>query len=229
MKIERIPGDGWLVLVGGGEFSFGQTEDADRAWLAKLPETAHGSAETAVGFLPTASGSTEYGGHFAAYLDETHGERAETIPIYRARDAKRGKNSTRIAESRAAYLGGGVTDHLLDAFVDSPALEALVAKLEEGGVVVTIAAAAEALGGIVRSLLRQELVAGLGFLRGGGVATNFDPSDERRLRELLEHPAVKWGLGLPAGSAVLLGPDGAVETVGDVFTLDGPDHEIQAL
>ena len=223
MSLERIEARGWIVLVGGGEFSFGQTEEADRAWLARL------DGDAAVGFVPAASGSTEYGGHFAAYLAETFERGCETIPIYRARDARRSKNCRRLAECGAVYLGGGVADHLLDAVVGTPAAEALAEKLRGGGVVVAIAAAAQALGQMAPSLLGGELVAGLGWLRAGAVAPNFEPQDERRLRELVEHPAVAWGLGIPAGSAVLLGPDDKLETVGDVFVLDGPDGEIEAL
>jgi hypothetical protein len=35
---------GWLALLGGGEFSFGETLAADRAWLAK-------AAPGPIGFL----------------------------------------------------------------------------------------------------------------------------------------------------------------------------------
>ena len=44
------PTAGWLALVGGGEFSFGETEDADRAWMEKVPPGP-------VGFIAAASGS----------------------------------------------------------------------------------------------------------------------------------------------------------------------------
>ena len=182
MSIERIKGSGWVVLLGGGEFSFGQTQESDRAWLAKVAEGAK------VGFLPTASGSTEYGEHFTGYLREAFDRPAENLPIYRPRDAKRGKNSRRIAECGAVYLGGGVVDHLADAFFDTPASEALVAKLREGGVIVAIAAAASFLGRKTRSPLQQEILPGLGWLVGGAVAPNFDPRDERLLRELVSDP-----------------------------------------
>ena len=70
--------------MGGGEFSFEETELADASWLDKSPEGT-------VGFLPAASGSTDYGNHFAVYLDEYFERRVETVPIYRARDARRGR------------------------------------------------------------------------------------------------------------------------------------------
>jgi cyanophycinase-like exopeptidase len=219
---ERIAGKGWLALIGGGELTFGETEVADRLWLSKL------DAGAKVGFLPAASGSTEYGGHFADYLREAFGRQVEAIPIYRSRDARRAKNLGRVAACDALYLGGGVVDQLLDAVRDTPAAEALAEKLRGGGVVTAIAASAQALGQVAPSLLRHELVDALAWLPGGAVATNFDPRDERPLRRLLEHPVVRWGLGIPSGAAVLLGPGGEVEIVGEAFVAEG-DGEIRKL
>jgi len=222
MEIRRAPGAGWLALLGGGELTFGETEEVDRAWLAKTPPGT-------VGFLPTASGSSDYGGHFADYLRELFERRASTIPIYRARDARRGKNGERIADCAGVYLGGGVSDHLLDALEGSPALEALLAKLREGGTVAAIAAAAQCLGQVARALFGGGTVPALGWLPGGVVEPNFDPAHDRRLRRLLEHPLARWGLGIPAGAGVLLGPGGEVEVVGTVFTLAGPDADFEVL
>lgn len=223
MGPERVPGKGWLALLGGGELTFGETEGADRAWLSHVPEGAR------IGFVPAASGSTEYGSHLAAYLRETFGRETETIPIYRARDARRGKNCERFAACGAVYLGGGVADHLLDALAGTPAVEALLAKLRQGGAIVAIAAAAEALGRVASSFLAGEPIAGLGWLPGGAVVPNFDPRDARRPRQLLEHPAVRWVLGIPAGSAVLLGPDDEIEVAGEAFVADDPEGELREL
>ena len=82
--LRRPAGGGWLVLVGGGEFSFGETLDADAAWLevsgaggggrrAGGGTTGGGTTGEAagghVGFIPAASGSVDYGHHFADYLE----------------------------------------------------------------------------------------------------------------------------------------------------------------
>jgi cyanophycinase-like exopeptidase len=218
----RIPGQGWLALLGGGEFSFGETLDADRAWLEK-------AGPGPVGFIPAASGSNDYPRHFGEYLKETFDREVEVIPIYRSRDGRRLRNAERIRDVPAVYLGGGVTDHLLEAVMNTPAAEALGAKLLQGGVVVAIAAAAQAAGQVARSFAPGQMVPGLAWLPGGVVEPNFDPGHDRRLRRLLERPGVRWGLGLPAGSAVLLGPNNEVEILGDAFRVEGADGDIEVL
>jgi cyanophycinase-like exopeptidase len=220
--LDRVPGRGWLALLGGGEFSFGETLEADRSWLAR---TAPGP----VGFVPAASGSNDYPRHFATYLSEAFGREVETLPIYRPRDARRGRNAQRIGEVAAVYLGGGVTDHLVEALAGSPAAEALQRRLAEGGMVVAIAAAAQAVGAVARSIAPGRTLPGLDWLGGGVVEPNFDPAHDRRLRRLLALAGVRWGLGLPAGTALLLGPDGACEIVGTVFRLSGPDGDLEVM
>lgn len=218
----RVPGAGWLCLVGGGEFSFGETEEADRAWLAKAPEGP-------IGFLPTASDSADYGRHFSTYMHEVFGRDVEVIPVYRGRDAARGKNAERIASAAVVYLGGGVTDHLLDTLPGTAAGEALNARLAGGGLVVAIAAAAQSAGKVARSLLTREAIPGLGWLPDGVLEPNFEPGHDRRLRQLMGAPGVRWGMGLPAGSALLLGPEGAEELVGTAFLLRDADDDFEVL
>lgn len=210
------PGAGWLALLGGGEFSFGETVDADAAWLAKAPPGP-------VGFVPAASGSTDYGEELAAYLEDEFERATETIPIYRPRDARRGKNAERLRAVAAVYLGGGVADKLIEALAGTPALEALSDRLRTGGVVVAIAGAAQSLGAVARSLAPGRTLPGLGWLPGGVVEPNFDPGHDRRLRKLLAEPGVTWGLGIPSGAAVLLGPGGATEHVGTAFWAEGAE------
>lgn len=221
-EIRRIPGAGWLALLGGGEFSYGETFDADEVWAAK-------AAPGPVGFIPAASGSNDYARLFGDYLKEELERELEIIPIYRGRDSRRGRNSERIAAVPVVYLGGGVADHLLEALSGSPAAEALTQKLQIGGVVVAIAAAAQAAGRVVRSIAPGRVIPGFGWLPEGVIEPNFDPGHDRRLRKLLEQEGVRWGLGIPAESAVMLGPGGAVEVVGSAFYVEGPEGEMEVL
>lgn len=222
MELRRIPGAAWLALIGGGEFSFGETLGVDRAWLAKAPPGP-------VGFLPTASGSADYGRHFATYLDDTFERRVETIPVYRERDARRSKNAARVADAAAIYLGGGVADELLEVVTGTPVHEALRERLERPGVVAAVAAAAQALGHAVLPLGGGEVRPGFRWLPGTVIEANFTPAHDRRLRALLESPGAELGLGIPAGSGLLLGPGGECEPVGTVFCVQGAEGDLEPL
>jgi cyanophycinase-like exopeptidase len=214
---------GWLALLGGGEFSFGETEEADRAWLEKAPPGP-------IGFVPAASGSLDYSRHFADYLAQRFERDVELLPIYRPRDARRGRNAERIAACAAVYLGGGVADHLVEALADSPALAALGEKLRSGGVVAAIGAAAQACGELYRGLRGGRPEPGLGLLPGVAIEANFDPAHDRRLRSLLAAATgVERALGIPSGGALLVGPDGRFEAVGDIFALAGPEADLVPL
>ncbi|HEV8631925.1 MAG TPA: Type 1 glutamine amidotransferase-like domain-containing protein [Thermoanaerobaculia bacterium] len=218
----RPPGGGWLALLGGGEFSFGETLDADRAWIDRTPAGP-------ISFLPAASGSVDYPQHFGAYLRETFARELETLPVYRGRDARREKNAQRVAEVAAIYLGGGVPDHLLEAIAGTPVATALEQRLAGGGTVAAIAAAAQCLGTYARSIFGGEVIAGLGWLAGGVLEPNFDPEHDRRLRQLMRQPGVRWGVGIPAGAALLLGPDGAMEVIDQLYVLGSADGDYTVL
>ena len=223
--LRRIGDKGWLALIGGGEFSFEETEQADAAWLARV------DPEGELGFLPAASGSEDYAAHFSVYLDEYFDRRCETLPVYRARDARRGRNAERIDALDGIYVGGGVADHLVEALASTPCADALVRCLDRGGTVAAIAAGAQALGHTVRSLFGGKLLPGLDWLDGGVVETNFDPpgskpNADRRLRRLMAGDGASWGLGIPAGSAVILGPDGTVDVQGDAWWIGSADGEL---
>jgi hypothetical protein len=196
--------------------------DADAAWLDK-------AGEGTVGFLPAASGSTDYAQHFAAYLQEGFARSVETLPVFRGRDGRRGKHAERVRELPAVYVGGGAPDHLLEALAGTPVDEALRARLGSGGVVAAIAGAAQCLGMVARSVLAGSWVPALGWLPGGAVEPNFDPDHDRRLRQLLQQPGVSWAIGLPPGAALLLGPGGAFEVVDQVYLLTTPTGELTLL
>jgi cyanophycinase-like exopeptidase len=222
MLMQTQLAQGCLVLIGGGEFSFGETLEADKSWLAR-------AAPGPIGFLPTASGSSDYAQHFAAYLRESFQREVHTIPIYRSRDARRDKNLERIRAAAAVYIGGGVPDRLVEVLENSPALTTLSEKLGAGGVVVAMAAAAQAVGRTARSIARGAAFPGLGWLPRGVVEPNFDPGHDRRLRALMQSGEVTWGLGLPAGSAVMLGPGDNRQASGISFLLQDAEGDLEVL
>lgn len=223
IQLPRVaPDRGWLALLGGGEFSFGETEAVDVAWLAH-------AAPGPIAFLPAASGSADYGKHFAVYLDEYFKRRVDVVPVYRGRDARRRANCDRLHAAAGIYLGGGVADHLLATVRATPVADALLARLAAGAVITGIAAGAQVFGTHLRGLSGGRVLPALALLRETVVDTNFEPGHDRRLRRLLAHAGGGRGLGIPAGCGVLVGPRGGVEVVGRAFVLDGPQARLERI
>jgi cyanophycinase-like exopeptidase len=201
-----------LVLIGGGEFSFGETREIDEMLLARVyPE------RRTVAFLPTASGSAEYATHFGAYVKGIDASfDVVNVPIYRGRDVRRQKSLNTITTAGLAYLGGGVTNNLLETLRESPAELALRDAAVGGTVIAAIGAAASCFGTYARDMRgTASALPAFGWLANTAVDTSFDPSNDTALRRLMSLPDVTLGLGIPARTALVIASDGTAEIVGD--------------
>jgi cyanophycinase-like exopeptidase len=203
---------GLLVLIGGGEFSFGETEEVDRFVFGRMPERSR-----TVAFLPTASGSPEYATHFGAYLGRLGiAAVVENVPVYRGRDVRRARNLETIRSAGAVYIGGGVTNRLVEVLRDSPVLEAIAEASRRGAVVAAIGGAAAALGGVaIDAEWPSGRLAGLGILGAAVVEAGFEPGYDERLRRFASLPQVGFALGIPRATAVAISPGGDAEVVGE--------------
>lgn len=201
-----------LLLIGGGEFSFGETRAIDEFLLSRMP---HGNRTVA--FLPTASGSAEYAAHFGKYLKTIdRGVETVNVPIYRGRDVRRQRNLDQIISAGATYLGGGVTNHLTTTLRESPAELALRDAAAGGAVIAAIGASASSFGAWTRDMLRGGgPIPALGWLPGVVVESGFEASNDAELRRLMSIPAVTLGIGIPARTALAVHADGSAEIVGD--------------
>lgn len=213
-KVLTIPGTqlkGWIVLIGGGEFSFGDTEEVDRFLLEKMA-----ADNPKVAFLPTASGSPEYATHFASYLARLRPDViVDNIPVYRPRDARRAKNLRKISAAGLVYIGGGVTNRVVETMRLQPVVETLRETVAAGAVLAAIGAGASALGVATRDIQRPaSSLPGLGILDGVVVETGFSPGDDTMLRRLMSVPEARIGLGIPPGTAIAIAPDRHAEILG---------------
>ncbi len=199
-----------LVLIGGGEFSFGETSAVDEFLVSRIPST-----NRMVAFLPTASGSAEYATHFGAYLRSIAPDLAvRNVPIYRGRDVRRQKSLNEILNAGMIYLGGGVAGNLLNTMRESPAEIALRSAASLGTIVAAIGASASCFG--MHALdPRGGALPGLAWIRDTVIETGFDPTDDSGLRRLMSLPEVTLGLGIPAGTALAIHADGSTEIVGN--------------
>jgi cyanophycinase-like exopeptidase len=200
-----------LVLIGGGEFSFGATREIDEFLLRSMP-----ADRRTVAFMPAASGSAEYAGHFGKYL-QTIDATVETVnvPIYRGRDSRRQKNLTQILSAGMIYLGGGVTNNLLAVLRESAADLAMREAAANGTVIAAIGAAASCFGIAARDMHGiAASLPGLGWIANTVIDTGFEPENDANLRRLMSVPETHLGIGIPAGTALAIRADGATEIIG---------------
>lgn len=209
--LPRSVPEGWIVLIGGGEFSFGETREIDEFLLTRIS-----SQNRRIAFLPTASGSNEYAVHLARYFKTLQPEvELINIPIYRRRDARRGKNLDLILQAGMIYLGGGVTNIFLDVLRDSPAEETLRTAVGRGTVLAAIGAAANSLGRFAHDMNRPgNAIPGLDWLPDTAIETGFDPANDTELRRLMSIPEVRLGVGIPRRTALALDGDGVGKILG---------------
>ncbi|HEY0789185.1 MAG TPA: Type 1 glutamine amidotransferase-like domain-containing protein [Thermoanaerobaculia bacterium] len=212
LSLPGTPTNGWIVLIGGGEFSFGETAEIDRFLLEKMP-----AGRKRIAFIPTASGSPDYAGHLGAYFRQIDPS-LETInvPVYRARDLRRGRNLDAIRSAGLVYIGGGVTRLLADTLRETPTEEAMREALAAGAVVAGIGAGAAALGSWATDQERPGgAVRGFGWIPGAAIETMFDPQQSEPLRRLMSLPEVSLGIGIPRGTALGIAPDRTGTIVGE--------------
>jgi cyanophycinase len=206
-----LPGtDGWLILIGGGEFSFKETEEIDRFFLSKLTNKR-------IAFLPTASGSQEYARHLADYFKRLDSD-AElvNVPIFRGRDVRREKSLAQIREAGGVYLGGGVTNTFVETIKGSPVEHELKEVLERGGAIAAMGASASSLGIVTRDMRSVgSALPAIGLLPETVVETAFDARTNEMLKRLMSDPAARIGIGIPPRTALAIGPDRTGQIVGD--------------
>jgi len=200
-----------LVLIGGGEFSFGETREIDEFLVRNMPP----DRET-IAFLPTASGSAEYATHLGKYF-KTFDPAIETInvPVYRGRDVRRAKNLNQLKSAGMIYVGGGVTNALLTTMRDSPADAAMREAAGNGTLIAAIGAGAASFGMHARDMQAiASALPALGWLPQTVIETAFDPQNDTMLRRLMSLPDVKLGIGIPPKTAIAVHSDGTTNILG---------------
>ncbi|HJQ38736.1 MAG TPA: Type 1 glutamine amidotransferase-like domain-containing protein [Thermoanaerobaculia bacterium] len=200
-----------LALIGGGEFSFGETRVIDELLLTRMPLDRR-----TIAFLPTASGSAEYAVHLGEYFRKLDPSLAViNVPIYRGRDNRRQKNLDTILSAGMVYLGGGVTNNLLATIRESPAEMAIRDAAANGAVIAAIGAAASSFGIFARDMRGGTALPGLGWLAHTVLETGFDPENDAPLRRLMSLPDVELGVGIPPKTALVIGDGGQSEIMGE--------------
>jgi cyanophycinase-like exopeptidase len=200
-----------LVLIGGGEFSFGETREIDEFLVRQMERKT-------IAFLPTASGSAEYATHLGKYFEQID-PAIETInvPIYRGRDVRRARSLNQLRAAGMIYIGGGVTNTFLSTIRQSPAEESMREAAANGTVIAAIGAAAASFGTHARDMHSPAAaLPALGWIGQTVIETAFDPAqrDDTMLRRLMSLPDVKTGIGIPPKTAIAIDSGGNATLLG---------------
>lgn len=200
-----------LVLIGGGEFSFGETREIDEMLLRAMP-----ADRRTIAFLPTASGSAEYATHIGKHFQSID-PKVETIniPIYRGRDSRRGKNLSQLLSAGMIYFGGGVTNQLVETLRESPADMAIRDAAAGGTIIAAIGASAASFGTHARDMRGSgSALPALGWLGHTVVDAPFDAQNDTMLRRLMSIPETQLGIGIPPKTALAIRAGGEAEIIG---------------
>ena len=199
-----------LILIGGGEFSFGETREVDEFLLRSMPPDRR-----TIAFIPAASGSAEYAVHLGKYFAEIDPSvTTVNVPIYRGRDGRRGKNALLLRSAGMIYLGGGLSNQLLEPLRDTPSEIAMREAAAEGTVVAAIGAAASCFGSVARDSRGSNTLPGLNWLAQTVVEPSFEPEGDTTLRRMMSLPEITLGIGIPRGAALAVSGDGSTIVIG---------------
>jgi cyanophycinase len=209
---------GLVALVGSGEFT-PALEPVDRALLE-----ATGKHRPLVAILPTASapdGEEVFARWGRMGRDHFHalGAEVEVLAVRTREDATDAAIARVVSEADVVYLSGGKPDHLYDALLDTPLLEALRATWVRGGVLAGCSAGAMVLAGQrltfgTRVPMPSRWGLGFGFVPGAAVAPHYDRWPETMMAPLvLLAPPGTVVLGIDEETA-LVGRDGSWQVHG---------------
>jgi hypothetical protein len=228
-----LDGEGWLVLLGGGDWRSGETDQVDAQLLSvanldrpMIVLTAEGSAANADAILE----------HYSL-LGGPGGEAFSLGTITRDQLLSQ-EFLLLLQEAGILYLGGENPLPLSGNLVSTEALAHIVEGFStlQGLTLIGSGAGATALGRWVFSPQPPYHQAiGLGFVLNAVIAPHFAGTENSPiLRALPQIGENLLGLGIPDGVALALGPGGQVETWGEgrvtaVVTAKGdaaidPDH-----
>lgn len=209
-----LDGEGWLVLLGGGDWRNGSTDQADaqllsvanldRPMLILMAEGSRTAAEETLEHFTTLGGP---GGE--AYTLETLTRDYLETPGF----------LTLLMEAGILYLGGENPLPLVNTLVNTEAFRQIVEGYStlQGLTIVGAAAGAAALGHwVFTSRPPYQQVLGLGFVMNTVVVPHFTRTEDSPiLRALPKLGDSLLGLGVPDGTALALGPNGQVEMWGE--------------
>lgn len=212
--LQWLDGAGWLVLLGGGDWRQGETDQVDaqllsvanldRPMIVLTSEGSRAEAELLLDHYTLLGGP---GGEAFALAEMTR-QQLETSRFL-----------TLIKEAGILYLGGEQALPLVNNLHNSRALQHIVEGYStyQGLTLIGAGAGAAALGRwVFTSQPPYQQAMGLGFVMNGVVLPHFTSTEQSPIMRALPQIGENLlGLGVPDRTALALGPQGQVEMWGE--------------
>jgi cyanophycinase len=218
---------GTLVIVGGGD----TPPEVDRRFV----ELAGGPGRARIALLPMALRNNDEEAREVTVDLERLGAKVELVNMS-ARGARFASTAKRLGTFTGFWFLGGDQSRLSGILVDSPALDAIVRRYQEGAVVGGTSAGAAVMSGVMltgRYRVEQppgdvemfnigrgmkEVAKGFDFIKGAIIDQHFDTRARynRLLSAVLDHPQL-LGVGIDEQTALIVRPDGLWEVQGRYY------------
>jgi cyanophycinase len=169
-----------LALTGSGEY-LPPMEEVDRELIRRLPETAR------VVCLPTAAGTEgskriEYWSQLGVEHFTRLGAQVEALPVIDRASANDPGLAAVVSKANFVYLSGGKPNYLYDTLAGSRVWEAILAVLQQGGLLAGCSAGAMIMGEKFYGF--PGLKNGFNFLPGATVVPHFDEISQSFLQPI---------------------------------------------
>lgn len=198
-------GFGWLVLSGGGDFLTGESEAVDTRMLSRS------AADGGLAYI-WAAGDLTAAEQYLQYLDDLGGPSSYLVDVVAEDDAAL---ESLLGEAGIIVIGDGPQADRLYNGLSGVGIKALATAFRRGALVMGIGAGAEVFGQWRLRPASQGVQPGFDWLTSAAILTgNLDNAERRTLKGLLRAQPLTYGLGIGAGSALALGPEGQIESWG---------------
>jgi hypothetical protein len=193
-------GEGWIVLSGGGDFDSADSGHIEASALAKI------QAGDPVAYI-WAAGDIERADEHLTALYDLGAPTGYLVDILTEDDDSL---RNQLKEAGLIVLGDGPNLKALRSALPGVALDTIAAAHDEGAVILGIGAGAVVLGAVAGDKN------GIGWVENALITPAYEnASVSLSMRQTLEQQPDLYGIGISTGSALMLGPNGEVEALGN--------------
>jgi len=197
-------GAGWLILLGGGRWEDNETIHSQA--ISAITD------ESPIAYIPAADPDPMKGETFLSFYTDLGAPHGYVVPITDQASANDPANYRRLANASLIYIGGGSLQRLLETLEGTHAIDALATAFDGGAVIVGEDAGAMLLGKWGMSVTPGKIYPGWGWVSDALIVSQHMPERVVQVRAALQRYPEAVALGIPAGVALALGPEGELAT-----------------